>query len=307
VASVDLGPDMDVADGQGVFLDEPKRLPKRARKRSAAVAAATTAAAAPAADAPPAFLWAGIDEAGRGPVLGPLVIAGVAGADLALFKELGCKDSKLVAPDRRKAIDRALRKAAGVRIEVRSIAPDVLDKERREGRSLNRIEAMRFRDIARSLGAHHVIVDAADTNAARFGRIVRAWLPKGVVVQSEHKADLNHPIVGAASIVAKVARDAAVAQLARLLERRLPMPLGSGYSHDPLTQAFLAAYWKEHRELPEGTRHTWATAKDLVAPRPVALDAFLADAPAPMPADVPALIPPVPAPGRKRGRAATNL
>jgi ribonuclease HII len=219
---------------------------------------------------------AGIDEAGRGPVLGPLVVAGVACEDPQVAADLGCTDSKLLSPDRRRAIDRALRRVAGVRIEVRSIAPETLDDERRQGRSLNRIEAERFRDIARSLGATHVIVDAADVDAARFGRVVRATLPKGVKVVSEHKADLNHPIVGAASIVAKVARDAAVADLARRLERRLNLPLGSGYSHDPATIAFLAAWHREFRELPEGTRHTWATARDLVAPKPVSLDAFVA-------------------------------
>lgn len=217
----------------------------------------------------------GIDEAGRGPVIGPLVVAGVAGSAPELFAELGCKDSKLLSPDRRKALDRALRRESSVRIEVRVIEAPVLDAERRQGLSLNRIEALRFRDIAKSLGAAHLIVDAADTNAVRFGRVVRAGLPKGTKVVSEHKADVNHPVVGAASIVAKVARDAAIADLARRLERRLNMPLGSGYSHDANTVAFLAAWWREFGELPEGTRHTWATAKDLVAPRATSLDAFV--------------------------------
>ncbi|MCA1811762.1 MAG: ribonuclease HII, partial [Halobacteriales archaeon] len=90
-----------------------------------------------------------------------------------------------------------------------------------------------------------------------------------------HKADLHHAVVGAASIVAKVARDAEVAKLGRLLERKVNRPLGSGYSHDPLTQEFLRAWWEQERELPPGTRTTWATATQLMAPKPVALDTFL--------------------------------
>ncbi|MFO1532225.1 MAG: ribonuclease HII, partial [Thermoplasmatota archaeon] len=244
-----MHPGLDVADGQGLFL-EPAR---PARKRTPL----------PEAPARPG-LTTGIDEAGRGPVIGPLVVAGVAHAELALFKEMGCKDSKLLTPARRKALDREIRRTPGVHVEVRVIEATVLDHERRQGRSLNRIEALRFRDIARKLGTEFVIVDAADVDAKRFGRVVRAGLARGVTVTSEHKADVNHPVVGAASIVAKVARDAAVAQLGRRLERRLKMPLGSGYSHDPDTRAFLAAWFGQFGDLPEGTRHTWATARDLV-------------------------------------------
>lgn len=297
MALVHPGPELDVSEGPGPLGPAP-RPRKRDRKR------ATPQMAVP----PQAVTVAGIDEAGRGPVIGPLVVAGVAAPDPSVFKEIGCKDSKLLSPERREALDRAIRRESGVRVELRIVGADELDSERREGRSLNRIEALRFRDIARTLEAPLVIVDAADTNAVRFGRVVRAGLPKGVKVQSEHKADLNHPIVGAASIVAKVARDAAIADLARRLERRLSLPLGSGYSHDPLTQAFLAAWWKEFRELPEGTRHTWATAKELVAPRAVALDAFLTDSPAPAETAAPAAetVAPVPKPARRRGPAATN-
>ena len=73
---------------------------------------------------------AGIDEAGRGPVLGPLVVAGVAVHDPTLLIEMGCRDSKRLSPTKRAAIDRALRRHPDVRIEVRAIAPEVLDAER---------------------------------------------------------------------------------------------------------------------------------------------------------------------------------
>ncbi len=214
----------------------------------------------------------GIDEAGRGPVLGPLVVAGVAVPDPSILPGLGCRDSKALSPDRRRAVLRALRAVPGVRIEVRSIEAATLDAER-DGRSLNDVELERFRDIGKALGARTLYVDAADVDAARFGRAVAAGVPGSEVV-SEHKADANHPVVGAASIVAKVARDEAVAELARRLERRLGMELGSGYPSDPTTQAFLRAWVERFGDLPEGTRRSWATARELMEPRVARLDQF---------------------------------
>lgn len=215
---------------------------------------------------------AGIDEAGRGPVLGPLVVAGVACPDPAILKRLGVADSKALTPGKRERLDRQVRDHPELKVEVRSITPEVLDDERRH-RTLNAIEVERFQDIARALGAPTVIVDAADVDARRFGRQVAAGLPDAVVV-SEHKADEAHLVVGAASIVAKVARDAAVAELARRLERRLPMPLGSGYASDPLTRDFVRAWHARFGDLPEGTRRSWAPMRELLAPQPTRLDQF---------------------------------
>lgn len=215
-----------------------------------------------------------MDEAGRGPVLGPLVVAGVAAVDVEQFRTMGCTDSKLLTPERRQALDRELRRAADIRIEVRSIDASVLDAERREGRTLNAIELARFRDIASALRASELWVDAADVDAQRFGSHIAAVLPKGTKVVSEHRADFTYPIVGAASIIAKVERDKSIAKLARRLERKVNLPLGSGYSSDPLTQAFLRKWWQDFGELPEGTRHTWATAKELVAPQATTLLEF---------------------------------
>ena len=214
----------------------------------------------------------GIDEAGRGPVLGPLVVAGVAVEDPALLKDLGCRDSKALSPGRREAIERQLRANPAVRIEVRVIPAEVLDTERQRW-TLNEIEVERFRDIAKALAADVLYVDAADVDAGRFGKAVGRGL-SGTKVVSEHRADDTYPVVGAASIVAKVARDAAIAELARRLERKLEMPLGSGYASDPFTQAFLRGWHERFGDLPEGTRRSWATIKEMLAPRKATLDEF---------------------------------
>jgi ribonuclease HII len=208
-------------------------------------------------------MQAGIDEAGRAPVLGPLVVAGVGVRDSALLAEMGCRDSKRLSPTKREAIARMLRSHPDVRIEVRSITPEVLDAER-QARKINDIELDRFRDIALALHPQVLYVDAADPDAARFGRAVAEGLPRDIEVVSEHKADGTHLVVGAASIVAKVARDAAVAELARRLEPRLQMQLGSGYG-GPRTDLFLRAWLAKFGDLPEGTRRSWVSARRLLS------------------------------------------
>lgn len=221
---------------------------------------------------------AGIDEAGRGPVVGPLVVAGVMVEDPAPLAELGCRDSKLVSPAKREFIARTLRNDPGVRIEVRVITADVLDAER-QSRGLNQIESDRFRDIALAFKPDLLYVDACDTDPKRFGREVARGLGRKTKVVSEHKADDSYPVVGAASIIAKVTRDAAISELARRLERKLEMPLGSGYAHDERTRLFLAAWLAKFGDLPEGTRRSWQTVKDMLAPRAASLDEFVAPRP----------------------------
>jgi len=78
---------------------------------------------------------------------------------------MGCTDSKLLSPDRRRALDREIRRTKDVRWEVRVIAADVLDAERRAGQTLNEIEMTRFAEVANALGATELWVDAADVDA----------------------------------------------------------------------------------------------------------------------------------------------
>ncbi len=150
-----------------------------------------------------------------------------------------------------------------VRIATRIIAAETLDQERHHA-TLNVIEQRRFIEVAAELDAPRVIVDAADANAQRFGAEVAAALPDDWEVLSEHGADAHHPTVAAASIVAKVTRDQAIAELGKRLERRINRPIGSGYPSDPNTRRFLEAWVAEYSDVPEGTRRSWKTAQDLL-------------------------------------------
>lgn len=209
----------------------------------------------------PGALWrttAGVDEAGRGPVLGPLVVAGVRVGRYKKLSPLGIKDSKLLTPQKRETLFPKIHDVAE-QIEIRVVPADELD--RRMGRhNLNRIEVELFAEILDALAPDRAYVDACDVNEERFGLSVHALLAKPCAVVSEHQADARRPVVGAASIVAKVVRDRALAEIAR----ELGEDVGSGYSHDPITQAFLRGYVKENGKLPPCARRRWETSERLV-------------------------------------------
>lgn len=202
-------------------------------------------------------MLAGIDEAGRGPVFGPMVVAGVAVEDDAALRGLGVRDSKKLSPAAREVLAPRIKGLA--RWHVRVLHAAEINAAMRR-RSLNAIEVEAFAEVARKLGPGTLFLDAADVVEERFGRLVaaRAGLQPRDVVAKHHGDDL-FPVVSAASILAKVTRDREVRHLARVLETELPMPLGSGYPADPETIAFLTEYARRFGRLPPHTRERWQT------------------------------------------------
>lgn len=202
----------------------------------------------------------GLDEAGRGSVLGPLVVGGLAVPveRIPELRPMGVRDSKALPPARREALYdavRAIGRAQTVHIEPGRIDPRVARGE------LNELEAEVFAELIRALSPDEVRVDACDPNAARFGRTVRRLSGLAVPVRSRHKADRDDPVVGAASILAKVERDRALAQL----ERELACPIGSGYPSDTTTMRFLSRWLDDHpKERPPWLRQSWAPTRKLL-------------------------------------------
>lgn len=210
-----------------------------------------------------AIVLVGIDEAGRGPVFGPLVVAGVLGADQEIFRALGVKDSKLLSPQRRKELEPEIRKLA-MRVVTVVVSADDIDGRRKDEENLNEIEVVAFGKIAKRLAGTELYLDAADVNAERFGRSVVKKVGRRspyTKIVSEHHGDTTYPIVSAASVVAKVRRDREVRALARPLEKELGLPFGSGYSHDETTRAFLESYRLTFGKFPAGTRRSWDTVR----------------------------------------------
>jgi ribonuclease HII len=179
---------------------------------------------------------AGIDEAGRGPVLGPMVMTIAVGKveDLDKLKELGVKDSKLILPEKRRELYKKLKKM--LEFKTISVSAAEIDK-RRKIESLNIIELKTSADLINFIETklERVYVDCPDINPDKYKEKLKAYLEKNHKLIVEHKADMNYLIVGAASIIAKVERDLSMVKL----EKKYKLELGSGYPHDPKVVAFL--------------------------------------------------------------------
>lgn len=202
---------------------------------------------------------AGIDEAGRGPVIGPLVIAGITAPDQELFEQMKVKDSKQLSAKRRTVLAEHIKNLATT-IEVIIIKANDID-DMRKVMTMNEIEVHAFTRIIKKLKPDRCFVDAADVNSKRFGLHIAAHLPKKIEIISKHKADNIYPIVSAASIIAKTRRDQEVRTIAKTLEKRINQPLGSGYPSDPLTQQFITSWVQKYSTLPPHTRKSWKTAQ----------------------------------------------
>jgi ribonuclease HII len=204
----------------------------------------------------------GADEAGRGPVFGPLVVAGVLVPDDTQLKQIGACDSKQCTPQKREILAKQIKEIVD-HYEILVIPASDIDDLRKE-MTLNELEVCMFTKVIEKLKPDVCYVDAADVNEGRFGREILArlsWKPKMI---SKHKADATYPIVGAASIIAKTTRDENVRQIAKDLEKKLNLPLGSGYPADPFTKKFLKTWMNTYGDLPPHVRRSWETAQQLI-------------------------------------------
>jgi ribonuclease HII len=189
-------------------------------------------------------LICGIDEAGRGPVLGPLVMAGVVIQEekVVELEKLGVKDSKLLSFAKREELyDKILDIVDAYELFV--IGHEVVDHYVTSpdvDKNLNWLEAEHAAMVIDKLRPTKAILDCPSTNITAFSQFVRRKLKhKEVHLVCEHKADMNYVVVGAASILAKVVRDRKIEEL----KKEVGINFGSGYPSDPKTQAFLQSHW----------------------------------------------------------------
>lgn len=199
----------------------------------------------------------GIDEAGRGSVLGPLVIAGVIVPEKMdiVLERMGVKDSKRLTPNRRTILSRKLKKMFEYDLVV--ISAQDIDNMRADGINLNEIERIGMEKILSNLNPEKAIVDAVDIKAERFQNKLEN--DTGVNVVAEHKADDNYIEVSAASIIAKQERDAHIAEINKDYIKM--GGIGSGYPSDPITKKFLTNF--TYDEMPDFVRKSWATVEKM--------------------------------------------
>ena len=175
----------------------------------------------------------GVDEAGKGSVLGPMVVAAVGARSADVFSDLGVKDSKRLTPAERERLFPLIKKRCQVATVI--IPAEEIDAIRRE-MTMNACVARAHAQVIKKI--------APDIECE---------------IVSEHHADDTYPIVSAASIIAKVTRDREIVKLAKKYGE-----IGSGYPSDPLTIAYLSAYIDEHRVPPPIARKSWKTVSNML-------------------------------------------
>lgn len=207
----------------------------------------------------------GVDEAGRGPVLGPLVvgICCIPAQDEHLLVDAGVKDSKDLSRVRRRELEAWFHDMVvqrGWYGATVSLDAETIDMAL-QGEGLNWLEVDGFAQALETLpnkSTIDVVADACDVRPQRFtDRItskLKDWPWPNSSFVSEHKADMNHPVVAMASILAKEERDRALQQMAE----RLNIDLGSGYPSDPGTKAALPHLCKQDG-IDIDVRWGWAT------------------------------------------------
>ncbi len=206
------------------------------------------------------MLVAGVDEAGRGCVIGPLVIAGIAVKieNLQVLADLGVKDSKLLTVKKRETLYPEIIKISE-KYHIIKVPPAQIDKVVNSTRTLhklNRLEAQTMAKVLEVLRVDEAYIDAADVLEKRFGNHISECLRNKTKIVSEHKADRNYPVVSAASIIAKVERDGEIAKL-----RAKYGNFGSGYLNDEKTMAFLKRLLEVREEYPSFIRKSWKPAQ----------------------------------------------
>ena len=202
------------------------------------------------------MLVCGVDDAGRGSVLGPLVIAGIVIKQTKVnqLKKQGIRDSKKLTPLAR---ERFYKKIINIVDDyyVTRISPKIIDKSV-FNHSLNHLEAQYMAKVISKLSPSIAFVDSCDVNPRRFGKEI-SKLTSHSKIKSYHHADSKFVVVSAASILAKVSRDRAITRL------RKKYTVGSGYPSDPKTKAFIKKSMKQNNP-PTFIRKSWKPVQILI-------------------------------------------
>lgn len=185
----------------------------------------------------------GIEEAGRGPVIGPLVMAGVCIREKDEIKllKLDVKDSKLLTPIQRERLYTQILPLVTHKVLI--IQPKEIDEAvKSDILNLNWLEARKSADIINHLKPTKAILDCPSNNIKDYAAYVKKHLKVKTKIHGEHKADVKYTIVSAASIIAKVTRDRDIEKI----KKKYKVDFGSGYPSDPKTKDFLEAYYNKY-------------------------------------------------------------
>lgn len=212
------------------------------------------------------MLKLGIDDSGRGPVIGPMVLAGCLIDEKVEeeLKKLGVKDSKQLTPKRREYLAEIIKEKAQT-FEIIIVHASEIDQTSFSGINLNKIEAIKMAEIINKINKGFskikVFVDCPSTNITNWSDFLKTKIKNlsNLEISCEHKADIKHVAVSAASILAKSIREKEM----KKLKDKYGEEIGSGYASDPSTCKFLEKYAKKYKD--DGIfRQTWATWKNAI-------------------------------------------
>ncbi len=201
----------------------------------------------------------GIDEAGKGPVLGPLVMCGVSISSRRkyMLKRIGVDDSKNLSRKKRDALFEPVKKLVDD-YKIIVILPWEIDSHvMSETSNLNKLEMGKTSEILSFLKPDKAFVDCPDVNLLSYKDRLSKLVSPDMELVVEHKAE-KYEVVAAASIIAKVTRD----NLIKDLKNELGIDFGSGYSSDRYTIAFMKDNWSK-KKYSKLIRKSWATYKNL--------------------------------------------
>ncbi len=204
-------------------------------------------------------LIGGIDEAGRGSIIGPLLIAGISimKSKIPKLLSIGVKDSKLLTPKARESLYQFIIDIADsicvYRIECDEIDKNVFFK------NLNKMEAEVMAIVINNIQADPIYVDSCDVNPLRFKENIERRIALSRKLYCLHRADVLNGVVAAASIIAKVERDRALQEI-----RNIYPEIGSGYPSDSNTMNFIKMWIARYGQAPQFARKSWKPLKNML-------------------------------------------
>ena len=202
----------------------------------------------------------GVDEAGRGSIIGPLIVAGISFKKSAVseLRKIGVKDSKALTSKSRINLYAQLKEMANS-ICVYKINCNIIDDNVYLKR-LNQLEAKMMARVINNLHAEEIYVDSCDVKPDRYAHYIRSYLsainPK---LRSMHHADSINTVVSAASIVAKITRDEEIEKI-----RKTHSNIGSGYPCDSKTMGFIRGWVLKHKYPPSFARKSWRPLRQML-------------------------------------------
>lgn len=217
---------------------------------------------------------AGIDEAGRGPVLGPMVYSiafyPIEDNEKKLIK-IGFNDSKQLSEmQREKLFEKIFQNEVGFIVDplfAETLSTEMLKIDRRNLNTISHDSAIGLIGRVKELGFNlrAVYVDTVG-KPDKYQKILAEEYPSIPNIIVSKKADSLFPIVGAASICAKVIRDRLLSewQFKESLNKKTNRNFGSGYPGDQITKNWLENSMQHVFGFPSLVRYSWSTTTNLL-------------------------------------------